>query len=758
MQNFLRDQSRNKISQNMVLATLSFLDWFGLSLAITTATSDIIVQALQTLTEYCQGPCQANQACIASYETNGIDIIVKELLLVDASSSKADMPKMNQEIEEDFVELRFEAAIMLLSLMETRDDQTIHSRILLSMNGEIELLMDTIVNMYVAAGDHVPRGTEELEGNTCTFNREVGHVLYILAVTLCAHDERLMKIINADQINSNAYEEMRVFAEPISDSGRTNADDEAALLIEDADSATVLNRGGILDYYAMHTNIIEIYRNKKSETLVFPVPPVSCYLTVASRKAVFKETLVDNEGSKVPAFFTQSIQLQQEMMWQRKLVAARGFDYITVKMRIWQEIGTFLAFFQNSLVALCFPFESGSLKVQQESICSGLSPSFRHSVLSWTYAVVSVVVLGYVTHQGKPLKIWRRAALQNALLAWSYRLVLSGRVTETSVMVGGCQVVNAFVLLVSFFGNNMATILASIKGARLQENMETAVAEHGVEDEGVAPTWVDIVRYAPSNVRRDAAYHLSYFSICFLGLTWQLAPGAQYGEFWYSLLLLDYVVTSPTLKSVIEAVTTPYLSLSMTFLLAIILVYLFAILGYIFLRDDFTLDLDGDAVHTQVCTTLFRCILNVFHHGLRSGGGVGDILRPVDWVDQTYPVRVIYDMLFWIFVVLIVLNLLLGIIIDTFAEIRKEKEIKADLLRNNCFICGISRLDFDKNSATTFNEHVNKVHNMWSYLNFLVLLRTKPATELTGPESSVYAMINNKPEADLSWFPRFSRD
>jgi len=515
-----------------------------------------------------------------------------------------------------------------------------------------------------------------------------------------------------------------------------------------------------LDYYAMHTNIIEIYRNKKSETLVFPVPPVSCYLTVASRKTVFKETLVDNEGSKVPAFFERSIQLQQEMMWQRKLVAARGFDYITVKMRIWQEIGTFLAFFQNGLVALCFPFESGELKVQQESVCFGLTPSVRHGVLSWAYAIVSVIVLGYVwwsSHQGKRLKMWRRAALQNAMLAWSYRLVLSGHVTETSVMVGGCQVVNAFVLLVSFFGNNMATILASVKSARIRDNAEI-VTGHDVEDEGVAPTWLDIVRNAPSTVRQDAAYYLSYTLICFLGLTWQLAPGSQYGEFWYALLLLDYVITNPTLKSVIEAVTTPYLSLSLTFLLAIILVYLFAILGYMFLREDFTQDIDGDGVHTQVCTTLFRCILNVFHHGLRSGGGVGDFLRPVDWVDQTYPVRVIYDMLFWIFVVLIVLNLLLGIIIDTFAEIRKEKEIKADLLRNNCFICGISRLDFDKNSATTFDEHVGKVHNMWSYLNFLVLLRTKPATELTGPESSVHAMINNKPEADLSWFPRFSRD
>ena len=48
--------------------------------------------------------------------------------------------------------------------------------------------------------------------------------------------------------------------------------------------------------------------------------------------------------------------------------------------------------------------------------------------------------------------------------------------------------------------------------------------------------------------------------------------------------------------------------------------------------------------------------------------------------------RVIYDMLFFFVVVIIVL--IFGVIIDTFADLRNEKQQKEDILKNSCFICG----------------------------------------------------------------------
>lgn len=50
--------------------------------------------------------------------------------------------------------------------------------------------------------------------------------------------------------------------------------------------------------------------------------------------------------------------------------------------------------------------------------------------------------------------------------------------------------------------------------------------------------------------------------------------------------------------------------------------------------------------------------------------------------------RVIYDLLFFFIVIIIVLNLIFGVIIDTFADLRSEKQKKEEILKTTCFICG----------------------------------------------------------------------
>ena len=102
--------------------------------------------------------------------------------------------------------------------------------------------------------------------------------------------------------------------------------------------------------------------------------------------------------------------------------------------------------------------------------------------------------------------------------------------------------------------------------------------------------------------------------------------------------------------------------------------------------------------------------------------------------------RVIYDMLFFFVVIIIVLNLIFGVIIDTFADLRSEKQLKEEILKNSCFTCGLDRFQFD-NKAVSFEDHIRHEHNMWHYFYFIVLVRVKDPTEFTGPEGYVYAMV-----------------
>ncbi|KAF7246678.1 Inositol 1,4,5-trisphosphate receptor type 2, partial [Varanus komodoensis] len=88
LQNFLRNQN-NKTNYNLVCETLQFLDCICgsttgglglLGLYINEKNVALVNQTLESLTEYCQGPCHENQSCIATHESNGIDIIIALIL------------------------------------------------------------------------------------------------------------------------------------------------------------------------------------------------------------------------------------------------------------------------------------------------------------------------------------------------------------------------------------------------------------------------------------------------------------------------------------------------------------------------------------------------------------------------------------------------------------------------------------------------------------------------------------------------------
>lgn len=158
---------------------------------------------------------------------------------------------------------------------------------------------------------------------------------------------------------------------------------------------------------------------------------------------------------------------------------------------------------------------------------------------------------------------------------------------------------------------------------------------------------------------------------------------------------------------------------------------------------------DGE-MKERACDSLLMCIVTTMNQGLRNGGGIGDILRAPSSKEPLFVARVIYDLLFFFIVIIIVLNLIFGVIIDTFADLRSEKQQKELILKNTCFICGLNRSAFD-NRTVSFEEHIKSEHNMWFYLYFIVLIKVKDPTEFTGPESYVHAMVKAN---ILDWFPR----
>jgi hypothetical protein len=161
------------------------------------------------------------------------------------------------------------------------------------------------------------------------------------------------------------------------------------------------------------------------------------------------------------------------------------------------------------------------------------------------------------------------------------------------------------------------------------------------------------------------------------------------------------------------------------------------------------LPLNGMASDNDGCSTLLRCFANILVNGLRQGGGVGDIMEKESWDSPKSAQRMGYDFAFFALVNIIFLNILFGIIIDTFAELRDDKRKKEEDMNSLCFICGLGADVFD-NEGIGFRRHVHVEHSMWMYLYFMHHLRRKDESEYTGQESYVQERVV---DSDLSFFP-----
>jgi hypothetical protein len=114
-----------------------------------------------------------------------------------------------------------------------------------------------------------------------------------------------------------------------------------------------------------------------------------------------------------------------------------------------------------------------------------------------------------------------------------------------------------------------------------------------------------------------------------------------------------------------------------------------------------------------------------------------------------YTIRFLYEDLFFILIIVILLSLIFGIIIDAFAELR-DKYLKYEKdKKETCFICGATREQLEK-KCENFNHHVNNVHNMWTYADYIIGLKFIDLQETNAINSYVIEQVDKK---QIGWFP-----
>jgi hypothetical protein len=141
----------------------------------------------------------------------------------------------------------------------------------------------------------------------------------------------------------------------------------------------------------------------------------------------------------------------------------------------------------------------------------------------------------------------------------------------------------------------------------------------------------------------------------------------------------------------------------------------------------------------------------MINYGIRSGGGVGDFLPRVSFYKSPsyFASAFLFYVTFHILIIWIIGNIFLGIIVDTFGQLRDAKELFENDYNNVCFMCQTTR---DK--ATTkhidFEEHIATNHRIWNYVSFITYLYVNNPLDFNQKENGVYEKIK---WGDMSWVP-----
>ena len=97
------------------------------------------------------------------------------------------------------------------------------------------------------------------------------------------------------------------------------------------------------------------------------------------------------------------------------------------------------------------------------------------------------------------------------------------------------------------------------------------------------------------------------------------------------------------------------------------------------------------------------------------------------------------------------LNFVGGSVIDTFAELREKSSEDLYDMKNVCFICNGTRNDIEK-QGEIFDQHIENVHNIWTYIDYMIGLKFVDPQETNAINSFVIEQLQDK---KISWFPSF---
>jgi hypothetical protein len=200
-------------------------------------------------------------------------------------------------------------------------------------------------------------------------------------------------------------------------------------------------------------------------------------------------------------------------------------------------------------------------------------------------------------------------------------------------------------------------------------------------------------------------------------------------HFLYSIQLFTFFYLVKSLYTLIYSVQIRYDQFGSIFFMIILGSLLFSMIKFKWLTGE------------DSCKSYSECFFDMLNSGVRGGSGMGFGIKKIN--QPGFYSEFILEMFIFILVMLVLMNMITGIIVDSFQKLREKKNEENELKENTCYICSLHREKFEKRGIK-FENHTEQEHNVVNYFNYIFKVKTTDESDLNSLDYQVMQSYKNR--------------
>ena len=200
-------------------------------------------------------------------------------------------------------------------------------------------------------------------------------------------------------------------------------------------------------------------------------------------------------------------------------------------------------------------------------------------------------------------------------------------------------------------------------------------------------------------------------------------------HFFYCVQLFTLFFIIKSMYTLIYSIQTKYTQVGSIGSVILLLCLLFSMIKYSWFTG-----LDS-------CKSYSECFFDMIYSGVRAGSGMGFGIKKIG--QKGFFIEFLLEMIIFIIVFLILINMITGIIVDSFQKLNDQKKEESDMKENTCYICSLHREKFEK-KGIKFENHTEKEHNIINYLNYIYKVEMTDESDLNSLDYQVMQSVRGK--------------